>query len=127
MTTKSANKTILVIEDDLFLMGMYKTKLELEGYKVLTAEDGEKGLKLAATKSVDLVLLDVVVPKIDGFEVLKRLRQGNQPQTMPIILLTNLAQREEVEKGLALGATDYMIKVHFVPSEVVTKIKKFLV
>lgn len=118
---------ILIVEDDNFLADIYKTKLELEGFKVTVASDGEKGLKLIQTKTPDLVLLDILLPKLDGFAILETVKNGEPPaKDVPIILLTNLGQNEEVQKGLRLGAVDYLIKAHFKPAEVVEKIKKIL-
>jgi DNA-binding response OmpR family regulator len=122
-----ANKVkILLVEDDPFLLSMYTTKFELEGFEVVTAEDGEKGLKLAAKENAGIILLDILLPKMDGFEVLKELKKNQATKDIPVILLTNLSQRDDVEQGLSMGAADYLIKAHFMPSEVVEKIKKIL-
>ena len=122
-----ANKIkILLIEDDPFLLSMYATKFELEGFEIIFAEDGEKALKVANKEKPDIILLDVLLPKMDGFEVLKELKKNEETKAVPVILLTNLSQRDDVEKGLALGAVDYLIKAHFMPTEVVEKIKKIL-
>jgi len=120
----SEKKHILLVEDDEFLSELYATKLNLEGYKVTLANDGEKGLKFAISEKPDLILLDIVLPKIDGFEVLKQVKSNSAIRNIPIILLTNLSQKDEVDKGLDLGAVDYLIKAHFMPSEVIKKIKK---
>jgi len=117
---------ILIIEDDPFLSGMYSTKFEMENFKVSSAEDGEKGLRLAANESPDIILLDILIPKINGFKVLEELKKAPATKSIPVILLTNLSQKSEIEQGLALGAVDYLIKAHFMPSEVVDKIKKYL-
>ena len=117
---------ILLIEDDPFLLSMYATKFELEGFEIIFAEDGEKALKVASKEKPDIILLDVLLPKMDGFEVLKELKKNEETKAVPVILLTNLSQRDDVEKGLALGAVDYLIKAHFMPTEVVEKIKKTL-
>jgi len=117
---------ILLIEDDPFLLSMYATKFELEGFEIIFAEDGEKALKVASKEKPDIILLDVLLPKMDGFEVLKELKKNEETKAVPVILLTNLSQRDDVEKGLALGAVDYLIKAHFMPTEVVEKIKKIL-
>jgi len=122
-----ANKIkILLIEDDPFLLSMYATKFELEGFEIISADDGEKALKAASKEKPDIILLDVLLPKMDGFEVLKELKKNEETKAVPVILLTNLSQRDDVEKGLALGAVDYLIKAHFMPTEVVEKIKKTL-
>lgn len=117
---------ILLIEDNPFLLNMYATKFELENFKVVMAEDGEKGLKTAIKEIPDIILLDIMLPKMDGFEVLKGLKEEKSTQAIPVILLTNLSQKEEVERGLSMGANDYLIKAHFMPSEVVDKIKEVL-
>ena len=117
---------ILLVEDDPFLLNMYATKFELENFKVVVAEDGEKGLKMAAKEKPDIILLDIILPKMNGFEVLKGLRADKNLSSIPVILLTNLSQKGEIEQGLALGAKDYLIKAHFMPSEVVDKIKEVL-
>lgn len=119
--------TILLVEDDPFLLSMYSTKFELEGYKVLSAENGEKGLKIAMEENgIDVILLDILMPVMNGFEVLEKLKKNDKAKDIPVILLTNLNQKDEIERGLALGADDYLIKAHFMPSEVVEKIKKVL-
>ncbi|MDD5031959.1 MAG: response regulator [Patescibacteria group bacterium] len=117
---------ILLVEDDPFLLSMYNTKFELESFKVVTAEDGEKGLKLALKELPDVILLDIMLPRMDGFEVLKALKADKRTSRIPVILLTNLSQKEKVKEGLSLGADDYLIKAHFMPSEVVEKIKKLI-
>lgn len=117
---------VLIVDDDAFLSGIYATKLELEGFGVVTARDGDEGLKAAGKEQPDLILLDVLMPKLDGFEVLKRLKEDDETKDIPVIMLTNLGQKEDVEKGLAEGAVDYLIKAHFVPAEAVAKIKKVL-
>jgi len=123
----SNNKTkILLIEDDPFLLSMYATKFELENFEVIIAEDGEKGLKSAAREMPSIILLDILLPKMDGFEVLKELKDNKETCHIPVILLTNLSQKNEIEQGLSMGAEDYLIKAHFMPSEVVEKIKKVL-
>lgn len=117
---------ILLVEDDEFLAELYATKLNLEGFEVALAVDGEKGLKMIKEKKPDLILLDIILPKMDGFEILKKVRADKDLKNIPIILLTNLSQKDEVKKGLELGANDYLIKAHFMPSEVVKKIKQAL-
>ncbi len=117
---------ILLIEDDSFLVGMYETKLRMENFEVISAVDGKKGLKEAQKQNPDLIILDIILPKMDGFEVLKTLKSDPQLKDIPVILLTNLGQKSDVERGLALGAQDYLIKAHFMPSEVIEKIKKIV-
>jgi len=127
MVKKQAAKVkIVLVEDDSFLAGMYVTKLNLEGFDVQLASDGEKGLKMIREEQPALVLLDIVLPKMSGFDVLKDMKAEAETKNIPVILLTNLGQRDDVQKGLNLGATDYLIKAHFMPSEVVEKIKKLM-
>jgi DNA-binding response OmpR family regulator len=117
---------ILLVEDDSFLLGMYATKFEMEDFKVVMAEDGEKAVRLAAKEMPDIILLDIILPKVNGFEVLRQIKDNRMTAAIPVILLTNLSQKDEIEQGLKMGAEDYLIKAHFMPSEVVDKIKKVL-
>lgn len=117
---------ILLVEDDTFISGMYQTKLSMLGYVVRVALDGEAGWTELQKEKPDLVLLDIVLPKKDGFEILSDIRANETLKNVPVILLTNLGQKPDVQKGLELGADDYIIKAHFTPSEVVEKIEKML-
>jgi DNA-binding response OmpR family regulator len=117
---------ILLVEDDSFLLSMYATKFEMEDFKVITAEDGEKAVRVAAKEMPDIVLLDIILPKQNGFEVLKQLKANKATANIPVILLTNLSQKDEIDQGLKMGAEDYLIKAYFMPAEVVEKIKKVL-
>ncbi|MEK7139554.1 MAG: response regulator [Patescibacteria group bacterium] len=126
MPAAKNNITILLVEDDQFLSGMYKTKFELEGFTIKTATDGWQGLQMAKDEHPDIVLLDIMMPKMDGFEVLKNMRASDDMKNIPVILLTNLGQKDDVKKGLEIGADGYLIKAHFMPSEVVEKVKSVL-
>lgn len=117
---------MLIVDDDEFLSGIYATKLELEGFKVIAAQDGEKGLEKARQEQPVIILLDVLMPKLDGFETLKRLKVNPETKDIPVIMLTNLGQKEDIERALEQGAEDYLIKAHFVPAEAVEKIKGVL-
>ena len=117
---------IVLIEDDTFLSSMYATKLSLEGYKVLEAHDGEKGLRLVAKERPQLILLDLAMPQMDGLAVLKELQNDPLLNQIPVIDLSNLGERASIDEALKLGAKDYLIKAHFLPSEVITKVKKVL-
>jgi len=119
-------KCILLVEDDPFLSDIYSTKLENAGFDLDVAYDGEDVFKKINERCPELILLDIVLPKMDGFEVLKKLKSDSKFQKIPVILLTNLGQKEDINKGLELGAEDYLIKANFIPSEIVDKIKSFL-
>jgi len=123
-----ANQTIMIVEDDSFVMDIYQTKLSQEGYDIVSANNGMEALKkLEDTQcNPDLMLLDIVMPYVDGLEVLKKIKASERLKNIPVILLTNLSQKEEVGQGLSLGASDYLIKSHFTPSEVLEKIKIYL-
>ncbi len=125
----TANRTkplILLVEDDTFLAGMYVTKLTMEHFRVELATDGASGLAKAEELVPDLILLDILLPKMNGFEVLRKIKAQPSLRQVPVILLTNLGQKNDVTQGLDLGAADYLIKAHFMPSEVVDKIKRQL-
>ncbi len=117
---------MLVADDDPFISGMYKTKLNLLGYEVQVAENGEECLACLARTLPDILLLDVVMPKKDGFEVLSQLRREEKTKNMKVLLLTNLGQRPDIQRGIGLGADGYVIKAHFTPSEVVERIENVL-
>lgn len=119
-------KKILIIEDDPFLSEMYAAKFNQNDFQTEVAVDGKSGLAKIKADRPDLVLLDIVLPKMDGFEILKAIRGDPKFKDIPIVLLTNLGQKSEVEKGLSLGADEYIIKAHFTPTAVVAKIKEIL-
>lgn len=119
-------KKILLVEDDPFLVDIYTTKLKESGFLVDVATDGEAALEIAKKKKIDLLILDIVLPKADGWETLKNIKDDEKLKDLKVIILSNLGQKDEVEKGLKLGAIKYMIKAHFTPTEVVEEIKKYL-
>jgi CheY-like chemotaxis protein len=121
-------KSIMIVEDDSFVMDIYQTKLEQSGFNVMLAENGLEALKkLEKEKELpDLILLDIIMPYMDGLEFLRKTRENDGLKKIPIILLTNLSQKEEIEEGMRLGASDYLIKSHFTPSEVLEKINNYL-
>jgi len=119
-------KKILIVEDDKFLRELVVTSLTKKNYIVLEALDGEEGIKKTKEEKPDLVLLDLVLPGMDGFEVLTQIKSDPAVSSIPVIIFSNLGQKEDVEKGLALGASGYLVKAHFVLSEVVAKIKQLL-
>ncbi len=118
------SKKILLIEDDNFLVEMYKIKFEKEGYKVATALNGDEGINQARKEKPDLILLDLVLPEKDGYEVLEVLKKDEQTKAIPVIILSNLGQNGEVKKGKEKGAEDYLIKANFTPRQLMDKVKK---
>jgi CheY-like chemotaxis protein len=122
-----AKKTIMIVEDDSFVMDIYETKITQEGVNVIKAANGAEAVKkLEAGARPNLILLDIIMPYMDGLEVLKKIKADEALKNIPVVLLTNLSQKEEIQEGFALGAKDYLIKSHFTPSEVMEKINKYL-
>jgi DNA-binding response OmpR family regulator len=125
-------KKLLVVEDDPFLSDIYNTKLKQVGFNVDLAMTGEECLQKLAAGKYDLMVLDIVLPQLDGWEILSRIKEMREKNSNPnlnglkIIILSNLGQKEEIRKGLDLGADGFMIKAHFTPSEVAEEINKTL-
>ncbi|KKU86798.1 MAG: hypothetical protein A2667_02590 [Candidatus Wildermuthbacteria bacterium RIFCSPHIGHO2_01_FULL_47_27] len=119
-------KKILIIEDDGFLRELISRKLIQEGYEVIEALDGEEGLKKAAEEKPNLILLDLILPNVDGFEVLAQVKKNSSTASIPVVIFSNLGQKDEVERGLQFGAADYMVKANFTPTEIIAKIKEIL-
>lgn len=119
-------KSILLVEDDPYITEIYAIKLKEFGYAVEIAVDGQECLKKIEEKKPDLLLLDIVLPNIDGWEILRKIKSNEKLKDLKVIILSNLGQKEEVEKGLKLGAAKFLIKAHFTPSEVVKEIRKIL-
>ena len=119
-------KSILLVEDDPFLADIYTTKLKESGFSVEIAKDGEEALSKIKGKLPPVVILDIVLPQIDGWEILKKIKEDPKSKNLKVIIFSNLGQKSEVEKGLKLGATKYLIKAHYTPSQVVEEIKQVL-
>jgi two-component system alkaline phosphatase synthesis response regulator PhoP len=120
---------IAIIEDDQLLSQMYSKKFEKDGYEVINAEDGEEGLKLIKKHKPNLVLLDIMMPKMNGLQVLQAIKEDpdEQVKTTPVIMLTNLGRTDEdVHRGLELGAVSYLVKRKVKPVDVVIKVKEIL-
>ncbi|MFA6295970.1 MAG: response regulator [Patescibacteria group bacterium] len=117
---------ILIVEDDQFLVKIYQTKLESEGFDIELALDGEEGIKKAAKFMPELILLDLILPKMNGFEVLKKLKSEEKTKNIPVIILSNLGQESDVKQGKELGAADYLVKSDHSINEIIDKIKKEL-
>ena len=117
---------VLLVEDDQFLIDIYTTKLKSEGFDLLLAQEGEEALEKIKNDKPDLVILDIVLPNVDGWQVLKQIKDIQGAEKIKILVLSNLGQKEEVEKGLKLGADKYLIKSNFTPSQVVAELKKLI-
>ncbi len=117
---------ILIIEDDRFLRQLIARKIGQQGYEVIEAVDGEEGIKKIKQEKPILILLDLILPGVDGFEVLSRIKKDSDTKHIPVIILSNLGQREDVDRGLNLGAEDFLIKAHFTPTEIIDKIASVL-
>lgn len=115
-------KKVLIVDDDEFLLEMYALKFKEVGFKVEIAETGREAIDKAGELAPDIILLDIVLPEMDGFEVLQEIRHNKKAQNSLIIMLTNLGQRDDTERSIRLGADDYIVKAHFTPSEVVEKV-----
>lgn len=116
-------KHILFIEDEPTLQKTLGRALENDGYQVSSALDGQSGLALVKEAKPDLVLLDLILPKMDGFEVLKKIKEDEATKDIPVIILTNLESPEDVEKALSQGATNYLVKANYELDDVIKKIK----
>jgi two-component system phosphate regulon response regulator PhoB len=125
MPSKSAPK-ILVVEDETFLVKIYAVKLKKEGYDVSIANDGEQAVKLAEELKPELILLDLILPKMNGFEALERMRANPVNKETPLIVLSNLGQEEDIKRAEALGADDYLVKANFSIQDIVAKIRETL-
>ena len=119
-------KKILIVEDDEFLRSLNAKRLETEGFKVVVAVDGQSALDLIPKELPDLIFLDLLLPGVDGFEVLKKIKADDKIKAIPVIVFSNLGQKEDIEKVHNLGAQDFLVKANFTLDDVVLKIKEVL-
>ncbi len=119
---------VLLVEDDPFLSSLLKNRLQKEELEVILARDGEEALNLLKSTKPDLILLDLILPKKTGFEVMEEIRNDPQMQAeeLPIIIISNLGQSEDINRGQELGAIEYFVKAKTSIDELVQKIKSFL-
>lgn len=118
--------TILLIEDDGYIRSLLGDKLRLSGYEVKEAKDGKEGLARVQSEKPDLVLLDLLMPVMDGFEVLQTMKNDASYSGIPVIILSNVDQKTDLDRAMQLGAKDYLIKVYNTPDEIVQKIQTVL-
>ena len=123
--SKNKNK-ILLIEDDKFLAKMLSKILESHNYEVALAVNGREGLLKASTENPSLILLDIILPDIDGFNLLETIRKDEKTKKIPVIIISNLGQPEDIQQGRALGVKDYLVKSDIKLEEVVQKLRKYL-
>ncbi len=125
---KNLGVKVLLVEDDNFLREISSKKLVKEGFIVYEAIDGEQALKGVEEVKPDIVLLDIILPAIDGFQILANIRSNKDPEIarIPVIMLSNLGQEDDIKKAMDIGANDYLVKAHFTTEEIVEKIKNVL-
>ncbi|MFA5736957.1 MAG: response regulator [Candidatus Paceibacterota bacterium] len=127
MENDSTKMKILIVDDDKFLVNMYSLKFNESGYEVETAENGEEAIKKLEEGLVpDIYLVDVVMPVMDGFGLVEKIKEKFDSHKGLIVILSNLGQKEDIEKGLGLGADGYIVKASATPTEVVNKVKEIL-
>ncbi len=114
---------ILLVEDEEMLANMYEVKFKNEGFDLIKALDGAQGLEMAKSTQPNFILLDIIMPKIDGFSVLKSLKEEESTKDIPVMMLTNLGQDEDIERGRQMGAVGYLVKANITPAEVVEAVK----
>ena len=122
----SETKKILIIEDDRYISKMYQLKLSLEGYEVQVGENGRQGVDKVKEFMPDIILCDILMPELDGFEVIKIVKSDEATKSIPILIMSNLGQEDHIQKGMSLGAIGYIVKSQYTPSKVVETIKQVL-
>ena len=120
------NKTVLLIEDDRFLLKIYSNRLKLKKYDVFMASEGEEGIRMALDKKPDIILLDIMLPKMDGFEVLEQLKDNVKTKKIPVIILSNLSQKKDKETADLLGAVDFLVKTDVSLDTIIDKVNQYV-
>lgn len=117
---------ILFVDDDNFLRKVYNSELSDQGYEVILAADGDEGLEKAQLNDPDLIILDMIMPQKNGFEVMSELQKNPATKNIPVIILSNLGQEDDIKKGLDMGAVDYLVKDNITLTTIVEKISQYL-
>ena len=117
-------KKILIIEDEEIMLGLVQRKLIKEGYEISVAKDGEEGIRVMKEVNPDLILLDIIMPKMGGFEVMEEMNKNKELKKIPVIVISNSGQPVELDRAQNLGAKDWLIKTEFDPQEVIDKVVK---
>ena len=123
---ETGNKKILLVEDEPLLGNLLRQRLEREGFTVFHAKDGDQGLEYLKTNTPDLVLLDIILPKVSGFEFMEKVQSDSQYKKPPIVIISNLGQDTDLERGQALGAIGYFVKARVSMEDLVEKVRDFL-
>jgi len=122
-----SQKKIVIIDDDSEIRKMYGQKFSMQtNWQIFTARDGKEGLEMIKQLQPDLILLDIIMPKIDGFDVLKKIKKNSALKNIPLIMLTNLADQEDKDQALKRGANDYLVKANYTPQQVCDLVKRFV-
>jgi len=119
-------KTILIVEDDKYLSKAYSIKIKNAGFNILLSSNGLDGLSIAKEKKPDLVVLDLLLPRVDGFEFLKRIKADEKTKNIPVLAISVLGQKADQERAMALGAEEYFIKTEYKLEEIIEKIREYL-
>lgn len=124
--SNNTKRKILIIEDDFFIRELYERQFEKEGFAIEGAPDGPEGLLKASQTKPDLILLDIMLPKLNGLDLLRTLKSKPETKDIPVILLTNLGQESVIKEGFQLGAEGYLIKSAYTPSQIIEEVKEFM-
>lgn len=119
-------KKILIVEDDSFLQGLEATKMIKSGYDVISAQTGEEAMEKIMEPGIDIILLDLLLPNFDGFEILKKIKTTESTKNIPVIIFSNLSETKDIEKAISLGATKFMVKSNFSLEELIEQVKKLV-
>lgn len=119
-------KKVLIIEDDTFLQGLEASKLTKDGFQVITASTGEEAMRKINEPNIDVILLDLILPNYDGFEILKKIKETEKIKDAPVIVFSNLSDEKDVEKSKELGAADFLVKSNFTLDELIKKINSLI-
>ncbi len=119
-------KKILLAEDDPFLVDLYTHKLSAENFAVTSALNGQEALEMIAADKPDLILLDIFMPVLNGWEVLEKVKSQEETKNIPVIMLSNVNEKKDIDRAMSLGASDYLMKACFTPQEVLEVVKKFV-